>query len=118
MLAQGKSWGSSMLDMATRKELAALVYERVETEGEQDLILLPDDGEDHFGPRYRGIKRYCFALARSSLVWKKHVIFHISSRACREGLRTRKLGVAHKRNRQRLLANVILHRTQSLHLLR
>jgi hypothetical protein len=38
-----------MLDMATRKELAALVYERAETEGEQDLIFLPDDGADHFG---------------------------------------------------------------------
>ena len=26
------------MDMATRKELAAVVYERAETEGEQDLI--------------------------------------------------------------------------------
>ena len=34
------------MDMATRKELAALVYERAETEGEQDLIFLPDHGED------------------------------------------------------------------------
>ena len=38
-----------MLDMATRKELAALVYERAETDGEQDFIFLPDDGADHFG---------------------------------------------------------------------
>jgi len=47
-----------MLDMATRKELAALVYERAETDGEQDLIFLPDDGEDHFGatiPLYQAL---------------------------------------------------------------
>jgi hypothetical protein len=37
-----------MLDMATRKELAALVYERAETDCEQDRIFLPDDGADHF----------------------------------------------------------------------
>jgi hypothetical protein len=54
-----------MLDMATRKELAALVYERAETEGEQDLILLPDDGEDHFGvtiPWYQALLRCPSAL--------------------------------------------------------
>jgi hypothetical protein len=40
-----------MLDLATRKELAALVYERTEhgSENEQDLAFLADDGEEHFG---------------------------------------------------------------------
>jgi hypothetical protein len=63
--AQGKSWGSSMLDMATRKELAALVYERAETEGDQDRIFLPDDGEDYFGatiPWYQALLLWPSAL--------------------------------------------------------
>jgi hypothetical protein len=54
-----------MLDMATRKELAALVYERAETEGEQDLIYLPDDGADHFGatiPWYQALLLWPRAL--------------------------------------------------------
>jgi hypothetical protein len=42
-----------MLDLATRKELAALVYEHAETEGEQDPVILTDDGEEHFGPARR-----------------------------------------------------------------
>ena len=53
------------MDMATRKELAALVYERAETDGEQDLILLPDDGEDHFGatiPWYQALLLWSSAL--------------------------------------------------------
>jgi hypothetical protein len=37
-----------MLDLATRKELAALVNEHAETEGE-DFAFLADDGEEHFG---------------------------------------------------------------------
>ena len=44
-----------MLDLATRKELAALVYARAEgeTEGEENLTLLADDGDDHFAPARR-----------------------------------------------------------------
>jgi hypothetical protein len=40
-----------MLDIATRKELAALVYERAEqdTENGQALLLLADDGAEHPG---------------------------------------------------------------------
>ncbi|HEV2546403.1 MAG TPA: hypothetical protein VGU20_03640 [Stellaceae bacterium] len=38
-----------MLDLATRRELAALVYEHAETEGEQDVVFLADDHEEHFG---------------------------------------------------------------------
>jgi hypothetical protein len=38
-----------MLDLATRKELAALVYEHAETEGEEDGVFLVDDGEERFG---------------------------------------------------------------------
>jgi hypothetical protein len=40
-----------MLDPATRKELVALVYERVEgaTGTESELYLLADDGDEHFG---------------------------------------------------------------------
>jgi hypothetical protein len=41
-----------MLDMATRKELAALLYEHVETEGDQDVVFLADD-EEHFGTTRR-----------------------------------------------------------------
>ena len=37
------------MDLATRKELAALVYEHAETEGEEDVVFLADDGEEHFG---------------------------------------------------------------------
>ena len=37
------------MDSATRKELAALAYERAETEGERDLIFLVDNCEDHIG---------------------------------------------------------------------
>ena len=37
------------MDLATRKELAALVYEHAETEGEEDVVLLADDGEAHLG---------------------------------------------------------------------
>ena len=54
-----------MLDMATRKELAALAYERAETDDEQDPILLPDDGEDHFGatiPWYQALLLWPSAL--------------------------------------------------------
>ncbi|HEV2550707.1 MAG TPA: hypothetical protein VGU20_25570 [Stellaceae bacterium] len=42
-----------MLDLATRKELAALVYERAELEPEsQDsAIFLADDGAEPFAPR-------------------------------------------------------------------
>ncbi|HEV2546402.1 MAG TPA: hypothetical protein VGU20_03630 [Stellaceae bacterium] len=42
-----------MLDLATRKELAALVYEHAETEGEGDVAFLADDGEEHFGSTRR-----------------------------------------------------------------
>jgi len=38
-----------MLDLATRKELAALAYEHAETEDAQALVFLPDGGEEHFG---------------------------------------------------------------------
>ena len=43
------SGGLTMLDLATRRELAALAYERAETESEQDVAFLADDGEEHFG---------------------------------------------------------------------
>jgi hypothetical protein len=42
-----------MLDLATRRELAALAYERAETEGEEDVVFLADDGEEHFGSTRR-----------------------------------------------------------------
>jgi hypothetical protein len=44
-----------MLDLATRKELAALVYARAEdeTESEENLTLPADDGNDHFAPTRR-----------------------------------------------------------------
>jgi hypothetical protein len=42
-----------MLDLATRKELAALMYEHAEREGEEDVVLLADDGEGHFGSTRR-----------------------------------------------------------------
>jgi hypothetical protein len=38
-----------MMDLATRKELAALVYEHAETEGEEDVVFLVDDGGEPFG---------------------------------------------------------------------
>ena len=38
-----------MLDPATRRELAAIVYERAETESEQDVAFLAGDGEEHLG---------------------------------------------------------------------
>jgi hypothetical protein len=38
-----------MLDLATRKELAALVYEHAETQGEEDFAFLADDGEEQVG---------------------------------------------------------------------
>ena len=41
------------MDLATRKELAALVYEHAETEGEEEVVLLADDGEEHFGSTRR-----------------------------------------------------------------
>ena len=44
-----------MLDLATRKELAALVYARAEaeTKSEENLTLLADDGDEHFAPTRR-----------------------------------------------------------------
>ena len=41
-----------MLDLATRKELAALVYERaeVETEAQESAIFLADDSAEPFEP--------------------------------------------------------------------
>jgi hypothetical protein len=42
-----------MLDLATRKELAALVYEHAETDGEEDVVFLADEGEEHFGSTRR-----------------------------------------------------------------
>ena len=44
-----------MLDLATRKELAALVYARAEdeTESEDNLALLADDAVEHFAPTRR-----------------------------------------------------------------
>jgi hypothetical protein len=50
-----------MLDLATRKELAALVYERAETEGDQDVAFLSDDGAEHLRstrPWYDALLRY------------------------------------------------------------
>ena len=41
------------MNLATRKELAALVYEHAETEGEQDVVFLADEGEEHFGSTRR-----------------------------------------------------------------
>ena len=58
-----------MLDMATRKELAALAYERAElgTDGQEHPIVFADDGEKHFG----STRRWYDALLRypSTLVW-------------------------------------------------
>jgi hypothetical protein len=42
-----------MLDLATRKELAALVYEHAETGNEDDVVFLADDGEERFGSTRR-----------------------------------------------------------------
>jgi hypothetical protein len=42
-----------MLDLATRKELAALVYEHAETGNEDDVVFLAEEGEEHFGPARR-----------------------------------------------------------------
>jgi len=52
-LPHGKSRGSSMLDMATRKELAALAYERAEqdTENGRAVILLADEGTERVGSK-------------------------------------------------------------------
>ena len=41
------------MDLATRKELAALVYDHAETEGEEEFVFLADDGEEHFGATRR-----------------------------------------------------------------
>ena len=41
------------MDLATRKELAALVYQHAETDGEEDVVFLADDGEEHFGSTRR-----------------------------------------------------------------
>ena len=58
-----------MLDLATRKELAALVYERAEyeTECQDNFTLLADDGDKHFAPT----RRWYDALFRypSTLAW-------------------------------------------------
>jgi hypothetical protein len=56
-----------MLDLATRKELAALAYERAERESEQDPIFLADDGEEHFAPTRRWYD--ALLLRASSRVW-------------------------------------------------
>ena len=55
-----------MLDIATRKELAALAYERAETDSSDQPIFLADDGE-HFG----STRRWYDALFRypSTLAW-------------------------------------------------
>jgi hypothetical protein len=57
-----------MLDLATRKELATLVYERAEDESENqaNLTTLADDGEEHFAPTrpwYDALFRYPSTLA-------------------------------------------------------
>ena len=66
---RAKRWGSSMLDIATRKGLAALAYERaeLETDSEEHPIFLADDGDSHFAPA----SRWYEALFRypSTLVW-------------------------------------------------
>ena len=58
-----------MLDMATRKELAALAYERAELEadGQGHPIFLADDGERHS----KSTRRWYDALLRwpIALVW-------------------------------------------------
>jgi hypothetical protein len=56
-----------MLDMATRKELAALAYERaeLETNSEGHPIFLAEDGERHFEstrPWYGALLRWPIAL--------------------------------------------------------
>jgi hypothetical protein len=42
-----------MLDLATRKELAALVYEHAEMEEEEQFVFLGDNGEEHLGSARR-----------------------------------------------------------------
>jgi hypothetical protein len=58
-----------MLDMATRKELAALAYERAElgTDSEEHPIFLADDGERHS----QSTRRWYDALLQwpMALVW-------------------------------------------------
>src|SRR5215472_9424826 len=51
--AEIRDGGYVMLDLATRKELAALAYERAETENEQDPIFMTDDGEANFASTRR-----------------------------------------------------------------
>jgi hypothetical protein len=55
MWCEGKRWGHVMLDLATRKELAALVYERAEcdTESQDSAIFLADDGAEEFEPKVK-----------------------------------------------------------------
>ena len=55
------------MDLATRKELAALAYERAETESDQCPIFVPDDGEEHFAPTRRWYD--ALLLRASTLVW-------------------------------------------------
>lgn len=59
--------GQLMLDLATRKELAALVYERAEseTESQDGAIFLADDGAEQFetkGKWYDGLLSYPVSL--------------------------------------------------------
>jgi hypothetical protein len=57
-----------MLDPATRKELAVLLYERAEseTESQDNLTFLADDGDKYFAPTrpwYDALFRYPSTLA-------------------------------------------------------
>jgi hypothetical protein len=57
-----------MLDIATRKELAALVYERaeLETDSQEHPFILADDADEHFAPIrpwYEALLRYPGTLA-------------------------------------------------------